>query len=460
MANRIVAEGIKFIDGHACSGSSIPASAVYAEARRADDEPGLIQPGADRRRRGKSGWPTIMRLYTRDDAQGAFIGPWIAEKYKGKNVVILHDKSAYGQGVADAVKATMNAGGLNEVMYEGINAGDKDYSALVTKMKELKADVVYFGGYHPEAGLILRQSAEQGFKFQLIMPDIDRLARILAGRRPGRRGHDVRLPVGPAGETRSQGSGREDQGGGFVPEGFTLFSYAVIQAFAQGIERAGSDDPAEVATALKNGDADQYGGRPDHLRREGRHQERDLRHQPVARRQIRADPAVRSVPSELRKAGFARPFRVMQAASSNVTRTVPSVICAPSAAISATTPSWGAAIVCSIFIASRISSGWPLATASPLAARTILTSPGIGARMLPAPASASAALANGSGTAKSNAAPSEKTVTWPGQRAVRTACVVSKLTCRFALAFSRTVLRPSGRADTMATISPSCRTAG
>ena len=56
-----------------------------------------------------------MRLYTRDDAQGAFIGPWIAKKYAGKNVVILHDKSAYGQGVADAVKETMNAGGLKEV---------------------------------------------------------------------------------------------------------------------------------------------------------------------------------------------------------------------------------------------------------------------------------------------------------------------------------------------------------
>ena len=170
VANRIVADGTKFVDGHACSGSSIPASAVYAEAGAlmmspASSNPQLTDAAA------KTGWPTIMRLYTRDDAQGAFIGPWIAKKYAGKNVVILHDKSAYGQGVADAVKATMNAGGLNEVNYEGINAGEKDYSALVTKLKELKADVVYFGGYHPEAGLILRQAAEQNFKFQLIMPD-------------------------------------------------------------------------------------------------------------------------------------------------------------------------------------------------------------------------------------------------------------------------------------------------
>lgn len=170
VANRIVANGIKFIDGHACSGSSIPASAVYAESGALMMSPASSNPVMTDDAAAK-GWPTIMRLYTRDDAQGAFMGPWIAKKYTGKNVVILHDKSAYGQGVADAVRKTMNEGGLKEILYEGINAGEKDYSALVTKLKELKADVVYFGGYHPEAGLMLRQSSEQGFKFQLIMPD-------------------------------------------------------------------------------------------------------------------------------------------------------------------------------------------------------------------------------------------------------------------------------------------------
>jgi branched-chain amino acid transport system substrate-binding protein len=134
VANRIAAEGIKFVDGHACSGSSIPASAVYAESgvlmmSPASSNPLLTDDAA------ANGWPTIMRLYTRDDAQGAFIGPWIAKKYAGKNVAILHDKSAYGQGIADAVRETMGAGGLKEVAYEGINAGEKDYSALVTKLK-------------------------------------------------------------------------------------------------------------------------------------------------------------------------------------------------------------------------------------------------------------------------------------------------------------------------------------
>jgi branched-chain amino acid transport system substrate-binding protein len=253
VANRIVANGIKFIDGHACSGSSIPASAVYAESAvlmmsPASSNPLLTDDAA------KNGWPTIMRLYTRDDAQGAFIGPWIAKKYAGKNVVILHDKSAYGQGVADAVKETMNAGGLNEILYEGINAGDKDYTALVTKMKELKADVVYFGGYHPEAGLILRQAAEQNFKFQLIMPDSIASPEFWQIAGPAGEGTMFVFPSDPQAKPEAKAAIEKIKAGGFVPEGFTLFSYATIQAFAQGIERAGSDDPMAVAAALKNGE--------------------------------------------------------------------------------------------------------------------------------------------------------------------------------------------------------------
>lgn len=252
VANRIVANGVKFIDGHACSGSSIPASAVYAEAGAmmmspASSNPELTDAAA------KSGWPTIMRLYTRDDAQGAFIGPWIAKKYAGKKVVIMHDKSAYGQGVADAVKATMNQNGLNEILYEGINAGEKDYSALVTKLKELKADVVYFGGYHPEAGLILRQSAEQDFKFQLIMPDSIATPEFWQVAGPAGEGTMFVFPSDPQAKPEAKQAIEKIKAGGFVPEGFTLFSYAVIQAFAEGIKRAGSDDPAKVAEALKNG---------------------------------------------------------------------------------------------------------------------------------------------------------------------------------------------------------------
>ncbi len=252
VANRIVGNGVRFIDGHACSGSSIPASAVYAEAGAlmmspASSNPLMTDDAA------KKGWSTIMRLYTRDDAQGAFIGPWIARKYAGKNVVVLHDKSAYGQGVADAVKKTMNDAGLKDVLYEGINAGEKDYSALVTKLKDLKADVVYFGGYHPEGGLIMRQAAEQGLKFQLIMPDSIASPEFWQVAGPAGEGTMFVFPSDPQARPEAKEAIEKIKRKGFAPEGFTLFSYATIQAIAEGVKRAGSDDPAKVAAALKDG---------------------------------------------------------------------------------------------------------------------------------------------------------------------------------------------------------------
>src|SRR3546814_5209945 len=77
-----------------------------------------------------------------------------------KNVAILHDKTAYGKGIADETKKNMNAAGLQEVMYEAYSAGEKDYSALVSKMKQANIDAFYLGGYHTEGALIIRQARE------------------------------------------------------------------------------------------------------------------------------------------------------------------------------------------------------------------------------------------------------------------------------------------------------------
>ena len=112
-----------------------------------------------------------MRIYPRDDEQAAFIGPWIAQKYKDKKIAILHDKSAYGKGLAEVVKKKLNEAGVTEVLFEGINPGEKDYTAVVTKLKNAGAEFVYFGGYHPEGGLMLRQAADQGYKLNLMMGD-------------------------------------------------------------------------------------------------------------------------------------------------------------------------------------------------------------------------------------------------------------------------------------------------
>lgn len=248
VANLIVGQQIKFVDGHACSGSSIPASDIYAENNVL-----MMSPASSNPVLTEKGHPTIMRLYGRDDAQGAFIAPWIAEHYKGKKIAILHDKSAYGKGLATVVKDKLNAAGVKEVLFEGINPGEKDYTAIVTKLKNDGVDFVYFGGYHPEAGLMLRQAADQGYKPQMMTGDSLATSEFWQISGPAGEGTLFTFPTDPRRSPAAAKAIEQFKAQGFNPEGFTLFSYAVIDAIAAGIKMAGSDDPKAVAKALESG---------------------------------------------------------------------------------------------------------------------------------------------------------------------------------------------------------------
>jgi len=250
IANLIVGQQIKFVDGHACSGSSIPAADIYA-----DNNVLMMSPASSNPVLTEKGHPTVMRLYGRDDAQGAFIAPWIAEQYKGKKIAILHDKSAYGKGLATVVKDKLNGAGVTEVLFEGINPGEKDYNAIITKLKGAGAEFVYFGGYHTEAGLMLRQAADQGYKLNLMTGDSIATSEFWQISGPAGEGTLFTFPTDPRRSPNAAHALEQFKAQGFDPEGFTLFSYGVVQAIADGIKKAGSDDPKAVAKALESGEA-------------------------------------------------------------------------------------------------------------------------------------------------------------------------------------------------------------
>ena len=248
VANRIVGNQIGFVAGHACSGASIAASDVYNEngvlmATPASSNPVLTE----------KGYPTILRLYVRDDAQGAYIGHWIAKTYAGKKLAVINDKSAYGKGLATIAEKTAADDGLKAILTEGLNPGEKDYMAVVGKLKASGADVVYFGGYHTEAGLIRRQAADAGYKFDLVMGDSLATPEFWTIAGPTGENTWFTFPADPRRSPTAAAAVEEFKKQKFEPEGFTLFSYAVVQAVAAGIERAGSEAPAKVAAALKDG---------------------------------------------------------------------------------------------------------------------------------------------------------------------------------------------------------------
>src|SRR4026207_1368219 len=152
VANKFVGDGVKFVVGHFNSGVTIPASEVYQENGILEITPAATNPKVTERNM----W-NIFRTCGRDDQQGAVAGDYILKKFKGKKIAIIHDKTTYGQGLADVTKATINKGGLKEVLYEGVNKDDKDFSALVSKVKAAGADLIYWGGLHDTGGLLLRQ---------------------------------------------------------------------------------------------------------------------------------------------------------------------------------------------------------------------------------------------------------------------------------------------------------------
>src|SRR5689334_4363051 len=131
VANQLASKGVKFVAGHFCSGSSIPASKVY-------EEEGILQitPASTNPKFTEEGGWNVARVCGRDDAQGKVAGAFLAKMYAGKKVAIVDDKSAYGKGLADETRKAMNAAGLKEVLNESVNAGEKDYSALVSKLKD------------------------------------------------------------------------------------------------------------------------------------------------------------------------------------------------------------------------------------------------------------------------------------------------------------------------------------
>ena len=166
VANKFAGQGVTYVAGHFCSGSSIPASKVYTEEGIIQVSPASTNPAFT-----DKGGPNVFRVCGRDDQQGEVAGAFLAKEYSGKKVAIIHDKTAYGKGLADATKKNMNKGGLKETMYEAITAGEKDYSALVSKLKSNGIEAVYLGGYHTEGGLIVRQMRDQGMKTKLISGD-------------------------------------------------------------------------------------------------------------------------------------------------------------------------------------------------------------------------------------------------------------------------------------------------
>ncbi len=248
VANKFVGDGVKFVVGHFNSGVTMPASEVYAESGLLMISPSATNPKITERNL----WNTF-RTCGRDDQQGSVASAWIIKNMKGKKVAIVHDKTTYGQGLADETKKGLNKGGVKEVLYEGVNLGEKDFSALVSKIKASGADLVYWGGLHTEGGLIVRQMRDQGVKAPLMGGDgitSDEFATVGG---PGVEGTLMTFSPDPRKRAEAKAIVEKFRANKFEPEAYTLYSYAAVEVMKQAAEQAKSLDPKKVAEVIKSG---------------------------------------------------------------------------------------------------------------------------------------------------------------------------------------------------------------
>jgi branched-chain amino acid transport system substrate-binding protein len=248
VANKFAADGVKFVVGAFNSGVTMPSSEVFQENGILDVTPASTNPQITERKM----W-NVFRTCGRDDQQGAVAGTYILKHFKGKKVAVVHDKTTYGKGLADETVKALGKGGMKPVLYEGVNVGEKDYSALVSKIKQSGADLVYWGGLHTEGGLIVRQMRDQGVKSPLMGGDgitTDEFAQVGG---PGVEG--TLMTYGP--DARNNPAAKDIvakfRANKFEPEAYTLYSYAAVQVMAQAAAAAKSVDPKKVAEKMHSG---------------------------------------------------------------------------------------------------------------------------------------------------------------------------------------------------------------
>ena len=248
VANQMASRKVVMVAGHYCSGSSIPASKVYTEEGVLQISPGSTNP----KYTDEGSWNTF-RVCGRDDQQGAVAGKYLAAQFKGRKVAVLNDNSAYGKGLADETEKNMKAAGLQPAMVAAYTPGERDYSAIISRMKQAGVEMIYVGGYHTEAGLIARQAKEQGMNATVMGGDDLVTSDYWQISGPAGAGTLMTFPADPRTRPSAKAVLTEFKAKGFDPEGYTLYTYAAFQTWAAGVKKANSTDPQKVAAALHGG---------------------------------------------------------------------------------------------------------------------------------------------------------------------------------------------------------------
>jgi len=252
VALQLVSEGVVFVVGHVCSAASLAVREIYEKAGII-----MISPASTNPKVTDEGGANVFRVIGRDDQQGTIAGNYLADNHGNSNIAIIHDTQAYGLGLAEFTKLQLNKRGVTEVMFDSYTKDQKDYKSLVDKFVNKKINVLYIGGYMDDIGIISRQAKKELPNLRLFSGDslVDVEFLFIAGEAGVGSyftfGPDMRLK--PEAQDVAAAIREEDA---YEPEGYTLYSYGAVQAWAQAVEQAGSLKPKAVIKVLREGSFD------------------------------------------------------------------------------------------------------------------------------------------------------------------------------------------------------------
>jgi len=256
VANELAARGGVLVVGHVCSAASIAASDVYADYDIVEITPDSTNPKFTDR-----GLPNLFRTCGRDDEQGPTAAKFIIEHSPAPRIAVVHDRTGYGKDLADQFVRSLEERHLKPVLYDAITAGEKDYSALVSKLKLAQADYLYFGGLYMEAGLITRQMRGQGIGTILVGADGLATTQFWAITGPAGEGTLITFNPEHRFDPANQAILAEFRADHYEPEGITFYAYSAVQAWAAAATAAQGTEGKKVAAALHAGSFDTLIGR-------------------------------------------------------------------------------------------------------------------------------------------------------------------------------------------------------
>ncbi|CCK78413.1 branched-chain amino acid ABC transporter substrate-binding protein [Desulfobacula toluolica] len=248
-ATKLISDGVDVVLGHICSGATKSAMGIYKDAGIIAMSPSATNP--DLTLSGE--YPNFLRTIAHDAVQAKIQVKFATEVLKVKKIVILHDKGDYGKGQAELAQKYFTEAGIEVALFEGVTPGSVDYSAIVMKVRQIKPELVVWGGYHPEASKIVTLMRKK--KMDTLFMGSDGIKDDTFIKVAGKYAEGVFAtgPMDVSGNELAIAAKKEHQNVyGTDPGAFFDAAYAATLALLNAIEKAGGTDYDAVMKALKS----------------------------------------------------------------------------------------------------------------------------------------------------------------------------------------------------------------